>query len=114
MLDLLVSLVTGNVGVSLRRFARVAAFAVLTAVFLLIALIAASTAGYLALEAALGPIRASLIVAGVAALIAGLVSIPLWMGAKPAPKPAAASLVELALAVGLGMLADRKRKPDGS
>ena len=78
MLDLLVSLVTGNVGVTLRRFARIAAFAVLTAAFLLIALIAASTAGYLALEAAMGPVRAALVVTGVAALLAGIASIPLW------------------------------------
>ena len=112
MLDLIVSLVTGNVGVNLRRFARVAAFAGLTAAFLLIALIAASTAGYLALEAALGPVRATLVVAGVAALLAGLASIPLWAGSKPAPKPAAASLVELALVVGLGMLAERKGRKD--
>ena len=112
MLDLLVSLVTGNVGANLRRFARVAAFAGLTAAFALIALIAVSTAGYLALEAAVGPIRAALVVAGIAALLAGLASIPLWAGAKPAPKSAATSLVELTLAVGLGMLAERKGQKD--
>ena len=113
MLDFIVSLVTGHVGANLQRFARVAAFAALTAAFLLIALIAASAAAFLALEAELGPIDAALVLAAIAALLAGLASMPLWAGGKP-PPPAAASLVELALAVGLGMLADRKGKRDAS
>ncbi len=110
MLDLLVTLVTGQIGANLKRYARLAAFAVLAGALALIALAAGAAALFMALASALGPIEAALILAALAAALAGIVSIPLWR--KPAERPpsAAATLVQLALAVGLGFLADRKAR----
>jgi hypothetical protein len=108
VLDLLLSLVTGQIGANLRRFVRIAAFGVLTLAFLLIALAAGAAALFLALDAALGPIRAALIVAAGAIVLAGLASIPLWRKPAPPPPSAAATLAQLAIAVGLGLMARRK------
>jgi len=105
MLDLLVTLVTGHVGANLRGFARKAAFAAVTLAFALIAL----AAGAAALDASLGAIKASLIIAAVAAALAALASIPLWRRREPEPS-AAATLVQLALTVGLGLIAKRGDK----
>ena len=112
MLDLLVTLLTGQAGETLRRYARLAAYAAVTLVFALIALTAGSAALFMELSAALGPIEAALVVAGVAAALAGLASIPLWRQPAPPPPSAASSLVQVALAVGLGFLADRKARKE--
>jgi len=80
-------------------------------VFGLIALGAGAAALFLALDAAFGALKAALIVAAVAAGLAGLASIPLWRRSEPPPS-AAATLVQLALSVGLGLLAARKDKPE--
>jgi hypothetical protein len=112
LLDLLVTLVTGQVGANLRRFARLAAFAAVALVFVAIALAAGAAALILALDAALGPIRAARVVAGGAAVLAGLASIPLWLKPKQPPPSAAATLAQLALAIGLGFLAERNAKKD--
>ena len=109
MLDLLVTLVTGHVGANLRGFARKAAFAAVTLAFALIALAAGAAALFLALDASLGAIKASLIIAAVAAALAALASIPLWRRREPEPS-AAATLVQLALTVGLGLIAKRGDK----
>ena len=109
MLDLLVTLITGQLGANLRGFSRKVAFAAVALVFALIALIAGAAALFLALDAALGPIKASLTVAAVAAACAALASIPLWRRREPEPS-AAATLVQLALAVGLGLIAKRGDK----
>jgi hypothetical protein len=112
VIDLLVTLVTGQVGANLRRFARLAVFAALALTFLAIALAAGAVGLVLALDAALGPIRAALTVAGGAFVIAALVSIPIWIKPKPPPPSAAATLAQVALALGLGFLADRKARKD--
>ena len=112
MLDLLLSLVTGQIGANLRRFARLAAFGAVTLTFVVIALAAGAQALFLALDAALGPIRAALIIAAGALTLAGLASIPLWRKPPPPPPSAAATLAQLAIAVGLGLMAERKEKKD--
>ena len=112
MLDLLLSLVTGQIGVNLRRFARLAAFGALTLGLALIALAAGAAALFLALESALGSLGASLVVAAGAALLAGLASIPLWRKPAPPPPSAAATLAQIAIAVGLGLLAERRGKKE--
>ncbi len=114
MLDLLVTLLTGKVGVNLRRLARAAVFAAVTLAFALIALAAGAAALFLALDAALGAVKAALVIAAAAAVLAGLASIPLWVKAKPPPPSAAETLTQLALAVGLGFLAERKARKDPS
>ena len=114
MLNLLVTLITGNVGANLRRFGRLAAFAAVALTFALIASIAGCAAAFLALERAVGAIGAALIIAGGAAVAAVLAAIPLWWKPKPPPPSAATTLVELAVAVGLGLLAERKAKKDAS
>ena len=110
MLNLLVTLITGNVGANLRRFGRLAMWAAATLVFASVALIAAGAAAFLALERAVGAIGAALIVAGGAAVAAVIAAIPLWWKPKPPPPSAAATLVELAVAVGLGLIAERRAK----
>ena len=112
MLDLLLTLVTGQIGVNLRRIARLAAFGLATLVLLVIALAMGAEACFLALDAALGPIRAALILAAIALALAGLASIPLWCKPAPPPPSAAATLAQLAIAVGLGFLAERGAKKD--
>ena len=112
LLDLLLTLVTGQVGVNLRRFARLAVFGAITLVFVVIALAMGAEALFLALDAALGPIRAALTIAAIAIVLAGLASIPLWRKPPPPPPSAAATLAQLAIAVGLGMMAQRKEKKD--
>ncbi len=114
MLDLIVTLVTGQMGANLRRYARLAAFAAVTLVFAAIALAAGAAALFMALDAALGAVKAALIVAGAAALLAALASIPLWRKPPPPPPSAAATLAQLAVAVGLGFLAERKAKRDSA
>ena len=84
MLDLLLTLVTGQIGANLKRFARLAAFGALTLTFAIIALAAGAQALFLALDAALGPIRAALIVAAGAVVLAGLASIPAVAQARSA------------------------------
>jgi cyanate permease len=111
LLDLLVTLFTGQLSANLRGFARKAAFAAVVFVFALIALSAGAAALFLALDAAVGALKAALIVAAAAAVLAALASIPLWRRPEPPPS-ATATLVQLALAVGLGLLAARKDKPD--
>jgi hypothetical protein len=112
LLDLLVTLVTGQVGANLRRLARAAVFAAATLFFVLIALAAGASALFLALDAALGTLRAALVVAAGAIVLAGLASIPLWRKRRPPPPSAAETLTQLALAVGLGFLAERKARKD--
>ncbi|HXT05333.1 MAG TPA: hypothetical protein VN715_00160 [Roseiarcus sp.] len=112
MLDLLLTLVTGQIGANLRRIARLAAFAAATLIFAAIALAAAAAALFLTLDAALGPVSAALIVAVGAIGLAALASIPLWRKSAPPPPSAAATLAQLAIAVGLGMMAPRKEKND--
>lgn len=113
MFDLVVTLVTGQIGANLRRLARKAVFAFAALVFAVIAVAAGAEALFLALDAALGPVKAALIVAAGAAVLAGLASIPLWRKPDPPPPSAAATLAQLALAVGLGFLAERKAKDAG-
>lgn len=112
LLDLLVTLVTGQVGANLRRYARLAAFAAATLAFAIIALAEAGQALFLALDDALGPIRAALIMAAGAAVLAALASIPLWRKPPPPPPSAASTLAQLAVAVGLGLMAGRRGKKD--
>lgn len=112
MLDLLLTLVTGNIGVNLKRFVRLAAFGAATLIFAIIALAAGAEALFLALDAALGPIRAALIIAAGAVVLAGLASIPLWRKPAPPPPSAATTLAQIAIAVGLGLMAERKEKKD--
>ncbi len=109
MLDLIASLVKGVIGPNLRRVARLAAFAALTLAFGLIAITAGSLALFLALEAALGPIKAAFIIAAGAAVLALLASTPLWWKTKPPPSQVT-TLVELAITVALALLLDRKTK----
>jgi hypothetical protein len=113
MLDLLVTLITGRLGANLQAFARKAAFAAVAAVFALIALASAAAALYLALASVMAAPEAALVVAAVAAALAGLASIPLWRRREP-PASAAATLVQLALAAGLGLMAARRDKAQGS
>ncbi len=112
LLDLLLTLVTGQIGGTLRRMARLAAFGVITLVFVVIALAMGAEACFLALDAALGPLRAALILAGIALVLAALASIPLWRKPAPPPPSAAATLAQLAIALGLGFLAERGGKKD--
>jgi hypothetical protein len=112
MLDLLTSVITGNVGVSLQRFAKLAAFAALTGVFLAIALVACAIGVFDWLEPRFGAVEAAAKLAGGAVVLAALASVPLWRKPKPPPPSAMSSLLELALAVGLGLLTERGRKRD--
>jgi membrane protein DedA with SNARE-associated domain len=109
MFDAVLALLTGSFNANLRRFARMAAFAAVAIVFAVIALAAGAAALFLALDAALGGIRASLVVAAAAAVIALIASIPLWRKPKPPPSSQLATLVELAVAIGLALLTERKR-----
>ena len=108
MLELALALIAGNVGAKLRRYARLAAFAVVALVLAVIALAALSFALFLWLEIELGALRAALVVAASAGVLALLASIPLWLKPKPPPPTAAATLVELAVSFGLALLAERK------
>jgi hypothetical protein len=109
MLDLIASLVKGLIGPHLRRVARLVAFAALTLAFGLLAIASGSLALFLSLEQAFGPIRAALVIGAGAAVVALLASVPLWWKAKPPPSQVA-TLVELAVTVGLALLLDRKAK----
>jgi drug/metabolite transporter (DMT)-like permease len=114
LLDLIVTLVTGQIGANLRRYVRLAVFAAVTLVLAAVALAAGAVAAYSALDAALGPVKAALVVAAVAAILAGLASIPLWRKPAPPPPSAAATLAHLVVAVALGLLAERKTKKDAA
>jgi hypothetical protein len=112
LLDLLLSLATGQVGANLRRFVRLAVCGAVVLAFALVALAAGAAALFLALDEALGPIRAALVIAAGAVVLAGLTSIPLWRKPAPPPPSPAATLAQLAVAVGLGLMADRKGKKE--
>ncbi len=108
MLEVALALLTGNVGAKLRGYARLAAFAALALTLALIALAALAFALFLWLEMELGALRAALVVAAGAGVLALIASIPLWLKPKPPPPTAAATLVELAVSIGLALLAQRK------
>ena len=102
MLNLLTSLITGNLGAEVQRFARLAAFAALTGVLAAIAFVAAAFAIFYWLEPRYGAVEAAAMLAAGALVLAALTSIPLWLKRKPPPPSTASNLLELALAVGLG------------
>jgi hypothetical protein len=110
MLELALALLAGNVGAKLRRYVRLAAFAAVALALALVALAALVFALFLWLQYELGPLRAALVIAAGAGVLAFLASIPLWLKPKPPPPTAAASLIELAVTIGLALLTERKPK----
>ncbi len=112
LLDLLVSLITGPLSAKFGAIARKAAFAAATLAFALMAIGFGAFALFLALSDALGPLKAALVVAGFAAALAFIASIPVWRRPPPPPVSAAATLSQLAVAVALSLLAARRDKPE--
>jgi len=110
MLELALALIAGNVGAKLRRYARLAAFAVVALALALVALAALAFALFLWLDIELGALPAALVVAASAGVLALIASIPLWLKPNPPPTTAAATLVELAVSIGLALLTERKPK----
>lgn len=73
------------------RLARPAAFGIVAGVFFLFAVAALFSALFFWLEPLYGPAIAAVIVAAVALVLGLLAALPLMVGRRPAPSPAAAS-----------------------
>lgn len=97
MLDI-TYLLRGQARQAARRVAIPAAFAVVTLVFVSLAIIGLFAAFFFMLEPSQGPLKAALILSGSALALAALASMPLWFPKRkppPAPEPTLAEFVSL-------------------
>jgi len=97
MLDL-ASLLRGHARRAARRVAIPAAFAIVTLVFVSLAITALFAALFFMLEPSQGPLRAALILSASALVLAALASTPLWFPRRkppPAREPTLAEFVAL-------------------
>ena len=110
MLDLLAAILAQQSNSGAKRKESLPIFSIaLVAGLSLVALGFLAVALWFAIAPPLGPVAGALVVAAIAAVLALLASVPLWRKAEPEPS-VAATLLELALAVGAGLLAERKPK----